>query len=213
MQILFDSVLWTNKSSSEKNQKKYIMLHHTGNPSYGGNIRLLSGEKTTGRNVSVHYVVGLGGRIAKIGEHEQILWHAGISKYEELSDLNKYSIGIEICSDGKHFTYRQRVAARELVEYIMEKEDIPHQNIIRHMDVAPRRKVDVGDNFWNAEFDTFEEYKASFDHADVKSLLENIVRNQKQIWIRSDENSRILASNSADRVRIAQELLGLPISK
>jgi len=211
MQIIFDKVLDTTKKSDGVNLKVYTMLHHTGSPGYEGNCRILSGKKTVGRNTSVHYVVGLGGEICKIGEHEDILWHAGKSRYRGRERLNNYSIGIEICSDGFNYTQDQRDSVRELITYINEIEGISWQNIIRHKDVARHRgKWDVHDSFWANEFDSFDEYTQSFDTGTVQGLLEGIVRTQKKIFKKGNTEIKLLAASSADKVGEIQQALGLP---
>lgn len=95
--------------SSMMNSHEYIIVHHTGTPAgtLAGNIKILLGE---GRSeVSAHCLVDVDGSAYKLGKSEQVLWHAGLSRWGNLQGLNYHSIGIEIIgpTDGE-FTNEQR---------------------------------------------------------------------------------------------------------
>lgn len=51
---------------------------------------------------------------------------------------------------------------RELCSFLVGSLGIPVENIIRHKDIAPGRKVDVDDSFWNNEYKTFTDYQNSY---------------------------------------------------
>ena len=159
----FDKILQTDKKFSGKNTKELLVFHHTGSSNYEAMCNLLSGAKG-GRNVSVHYVVALDGRVAKIGEHNDQLWHVGEGIYEgKKQNLNTRAIGIEICSNGTDYTDTQREAVKELVEYLIEEEDFEMDKLIRHADVSGYRgKWDVGPNFYMSHFGSWQEYTNSF---------------------------------------------------
>ena len=72
-------------------------------------------------------------------------------------------MGIEVVSDGHTFTDPQREAVKELVKNLMKEYAITSDRVIRHKDIAPGRKRDIGDNFWNDQFSSFEEYQKSLD--------------------------------------------------
>ena len=150
----------TSKKSVGTNSKEYLIIHHTGGGTFKSNCELLS---TGTKKVSVHYVLGENGKIAKIGEHEDILWHAGFGKKpdtKKIIDFNRISIGIEVVSDGNNFTEAQRKAIPLLVKEICKKERIKKENVLRHKDISGYRgKWDIGDNFFNGE--SFEEWKNS----------------------------------------------------
>lgn len=48
-----------------------------------------------------------------------------------------------------------------------EKHNIPKENILRHKDIAPRRKPDVYDGFWLDKHKTYQDY--------VNSLFSKII--------------------------------------
>ena len=150
----FDRIVQTDNKLTGTNTKKYLMFHHTGIQDYDDSVRVLSEG-----NVSCHYVNADDGRIAKIGEHDDVLWHAGQGVVDGvLRNVNYDAIGIEICSgDGKYFTDAQREAVYELARYIIKKEGIKKENVVRHADFSGYHgKWDVGPNFYAPL--TWEEY-------------------------------------------------------
>jgi N-acetyl-anhydromuramyl-L-alanine amidase AmpD len=166
--------LKTSKKTEGTNSKEFIILHHTGGGTFKSNCRLLSGDSTQKKDeVSVHYILGENGEIAKIGEHEDILWHVGEGIISgEKQNLNRRCIGIEVVSDGKKFTEAQREALPPLVREIMEKEGITADRVLRHADVSGYRgKWDLGMMFFGTL--TFGEWKKKF-------LLENNMNEEEK---------------------------------
>jgi N-acetylmuramoyl-L-alanine amidase len=168
--------LKTTKKSAGKNTKEFLILHHTGGGSFESNSRILSGS--TG-GVSVHYVLGENGEIAKIGDHENILWHAGSGRFPDSAPIrnwNKISIGIEVVSDrnGGGFTAAQKKALPKLVREICAAEKIPPEKVLRHKDISGYRgKSDLADEFFAPE--TFEKWRgrifgAEFSEIEQKNL-------------------------------------------
>lgn len=148
----------TKKKSPWINTKEYIILHHTWWWTFKGNVEYLANNEA---EVSAHVIIWKNKwEIAFIWTFDDILWHCWVSSYDWKTWLNKYSIGIEVV--WPWFTDFQRKAVRWLVDYLMNKYDIPSKNVIRHKDITDR-KVDIDDSFWNNEFSTFKEYQDSFD--------------------------------------------------
>lgn len=140
------------------NTKQYIVLHHTWGGTTDGNInRLCNSGKA-----SCHYIVWDNGDIYQIADDDRITRHAGISSWMWLSNVNMYSIWIEIVSDGQTFTDVQRSSVRDLVSFLIKKYNLTPDKIIRHKDIAPKRKTDVGDTFWSNTYKTWEEYQKSY---------------------------------------------------
>lgn len=78
-----------------KNSCQFIILHHTATGA-GTFDALLNNLGRSTYQASFHYLVREDGAIAKIGNDEDILWHAGVSEWKGKENMNKYSIGIEI---------------------------------------------------------------------------------------------------------------------
>lgn len=148
----------TKKISPGVNSKKFVILHHTAN----NNDNVVDYLAFNSKQVSVHYVVCRNGDIYKLADENAITWHAGVSSWKWLNNLNRHSIGIEIVSDGHSFTDEQRVATRELVNDIIARNNIPAENILRHADIAPGRKWDVWPAFYNNQFPDFISYQNSY---------------------------------------------------
>ena len=71
-----------------------------------------------------------------------VAWHCGsMNGYKHKYCRNTNSIGIEMCSridsNGKFYIKEETIAnAIELTKFLMEKYDIPVENVIRHYDVT-----------------------------------------------------------------------------
>lgn len=99
--------------------------------------------------VSSHYEISETGDIVQLVDEERIAWHAGRSTWAPLNrtNINRYSIGIELANSnrrGDDYPPAQFDALVRLVDNICSRRRIPRDklHIVRHMDVAPRRKSD-----------------------------------------------------------------------
>jgi N-acetyl-anhydromuramyl-L-alanine amidase AmpD len=174
----FDKILTTEKKFITKNTRKYILVHHTGNENYEAMYKFLAGPKHSGRNVSCHYVIAQDARIAKIGEHLDSLWHAGNSFYKGAKNFNYHAIGIEICSNGFDYSEKQREIVVKLVREILDSEQkIVPSNILRHAHVSGYRgKWDVGPNFYEPIWGTWENFQKQFEQDSESITIQNVKR-------------------------------------
>ena len=102
--------------------------------------------------VSSHYVISKCGDIVALVDEREQAWHAGMSFWRGRTDLNRYSIGIELenLTGVKGFvgqdpwTDMQYEAAAWLVTNMYSRRHIPldRQHIVTHAEIAPRRKTD-----------------------------------------------------------------------
>ena len=126
-----------------------IVLHYTG---------MKSGEEALARltdpaaKVSSHYLVHEDGRIDQLVPEARRAWHAGLSSWKGVADINSCSIGIEIVNPGHEFGYRdfpdaQIEAVISLCRDIIARHRIPNARVLAHSDVAPARKQDPGEKF------------------------------------------------------------------
>jgi N-acetylmuramoyl-L-alanine amidase len=79
-------------------------------------------------------------------------WHAGISHWRGIADINSCSIGIEIHNLGHDGGYPdfpdvQMAAVEALCLDIVRRHGIEPRHVLAHSDVAPRRKIDPGEEF------------------------------------------------------------------
>lgn len=126
-----------------------LIMHYTGMQSCEAAVaRLTSAEA----RVSSHYTIDEDGTIYAHVPEDLRAWHAGVSHWRGLSDINSRSVGIEIVNPGHEFGYRAFPAAQidaviALGREIVARHRIPARNVIAHSDIAPDRKEDPGELF------------------------------------------------------------------
>ena len=150
----YDLILPTKKLTVWKNTCEILVLHHTAGWNFKSNMSFLA---ISNKQASAHYVVWTNWECWKIWEDGNILWHAGTSSWNWKTDLNKYSIWIEIV--WPWFSDIQRDKVDELVMELISKHNIKKENLVRHKDIAPGRKIDPDDSLWNTRYPNFEAYK------------------------------------------------------
>lgn len=130
-----------------------LVLHYTGMQSGRAALDRLCDPDAS---VSSHYLIEEDGRIFRLVAEDKRAWHAGRGQWQECSDINSNSIGIEIVNPGHEFGYRpfpdvQIDAVITLCRDILSRHAIPADRIIGHSDMAPDRKEDPGELFpWDS---------------------------------------------------------------
>lgn len=80
-----------------KLQPKYLVIHFTeGQTLLGAVITLTTKENKK----SSHLVIGRDGTVEQLVPFDKIAFHAGVSAWKELTDLNRFSIGVELDNAG-----------------------------------------------------------------------------------------------------------------
>jgi N-acetylmuramoyl-L-alanine amidase-like protein len=131
-----------------------------------GKVRILVWHATVGglqasrarfrnklQEVSAHYFVDRDGSIYQEVLESDTAYHAGISQWAGLTNINYCSIGIEIVNknDGQEpIGGAQLQSCIDLGRYLTLKYDIQRSMQTRHLDVAPGRKSDPRDLDWGA---------------------------------------------------------------
>jgi len=128
---------------------RHLMLHYTGMQSAAAAVARL---RDPAARVSSHYVVDEDGTVYALVEESRRAWHAGISAWRGVRQLNDSAIGIEIVNPGHEWGYRafpqtQMQAVLALCQDILARHEIPARNVIGHSDAAPDRKQDPGELF------------------------------------------------------------------
>lgn len=174
-----------NHNKGNTSRIKYIVIHYTG--ALGGaqaNCNYFAGNS---RNASAHYFVGYNGEIWQSVEDANIAWHCGASIYKHAECRNANSVGIEMCARKKstntmnatdkdwYFENKTVEAAAELVRYLMEKYNVPAENVIRHYDVTG--KICPNPYVYNATTHTWDEFKKKISSAMVQNG-----NTEKAIW-------------------------------
>ena len=130
-----------------------LVLHYTGMASAQAALSRLCDPAA---KVSAHYLVDEDGTIYALVPEERRAWHAGLSFWAGIRDVNAHSIGIELVNPGHEFGYRafpqaQIAALKNLCRGILARHAIGAWNVVAHSDVAPARKEDPGELFPWAE--------------------------------------------------------------
>lgn len=131
-------------------------MHYT-----AGNFKSSLEELTEGP-VSSHYLVPEGPmdnqrKVFELVPEVERAWHAGVSAWQDRSNLNDTSIGVEIVNLG----YKDEAGKRtwfpfpdyqvetviELAKDIVDRYKIEPTRVVGHGDIAPGRKVDPGPVF------------------------------------------------------------------
>ncbi len=105
-----------------------------------------------GPEVSAHYVIDEAGRVTQLVDESCRAWHAGVSNWDGVEDINSCSIGIELANPGPlmdlpPFPEAQMAALEGLIAEIKARWNIPLDGIVGHEHVAPGRKFDPGPKF------------------------------------------------------------------
>jgi N-acetylmuramoyl-L-alanine amidase len=123
------------------------VLHYTGMQSGEAALKRLCDPAA---KVSAHYLVEEDGRVFRLVDEAMRAWHAGVSFWRGIDDINSHSIGIEIVNPGHEFGYRafpaqQMQAVLELCRDIKGRHALAADAFLAHSDIAPLRKEDPGE--------------------------------------------------------------------
>jgi N-acetylmuramoyl-L-alanine amidase len=126
-----------------------LILHYTGMPSERQALEWLCNPAS---EVSAHYFVFENGEVAQLVPEVRRAWHAGTGSWNEETDINSCSVGIEIANPGHDgglppFPEPQIAAVIALARDIVDRWSILPERVLAHSDVAPGRKQDPGERF------------------------------------------------------------------
>ena len=130
-------------------QPDCLILHYTGMETGAAAEAWLCAQES---EVSSHYLVHEDGRIVQMVRETDRAWHAGKGSWKGRSDVNSFSIGIEIVNPGTigglpPFPPIQIEAVANLARDICARWAIVPERVLAHSDVAPGRKIDPGERF------------------------------------------------------------------
>lgn len=138
---------WVPSPNHDVRRPTLIVVHFTQQDSVGESLRTLSTGNSHGP-VSSHYLVGKDGSLYQLVADEHRAWHAGAGSWAGMSDVNSFSIGIELDNNGAEpFSEPLIDTLLVLLEDLATRWNIPREAVIGHSDLAPTRKVDPGPLF------------------------------------------------------------------
>jgi len=139
------------------NEKKAIVLHHTAEQDTAQTTSI-KGFLNKGGN-SAHVIIKKDGSRQVFANPDQVTFHAGESEFKGRENLNDFAIGVEFAGN----TMQTRLTPSQIdsfVEYILpiiQKNNIPLENIASHKMVAPLRKPeDMNDIDYNNILDALK---------------------------------------------------------
>jgi N-acetylmuramoyl-L-alanine amidase len=136
---------WVGTTNLGMRKPNFVIIHHTAQNSCDQTLKTFTLPRT---QVSAHYVICKDGTIHHMLNDYLRAWHAGNSRWGNLTDVNSSSIGIEIDNNGfEVFTEQQINSLLILLGALKKNYAIPAANFIGHADIAPTRKNDPNVNF------------------------------------------------------------------
>lgn len=134
-----------------------IVIHYTGANTLESTLDWFRRPES---QVSAHYVVGRDGRVVQMVKDEDVAWHAGTSVLGTRTNVNNFSLGIELVGTADSgFTATQMDALLELVRWLVVKYRVTPERVVGHRDIAPGRKIDP------------DGYRQQFDWARTREVV------------------------------------------
>ena len=131
---------WVGTTNFGMRKPNFVIIHHTAQNSCEQTLTTFTLTRT---QVSAHYVICKDGTVHHMLNDYLRAWHAGNSKWGNLTDVNSSSVGIELDNNGfEPFTEAQINSLLQVLKTLKKNYNIPTANFIGHADIAPTRKVD-----------------------------------------------------------------------
>jgi N-acetylmuramoyl-L-alanine amidase len=136
---------WVGTTNFGMRKPNFVIIHHTAQNACDSTLRTFTLPRT---QVSAHYVICKDGTIHHMLNDYLRAWHAGNSKWGNVTDINSISIGIELDNNGfENFTEAQLNSLLAVLKKLKKDNNIPTANFIGHADIAPKRKNDPNKYF------------------------------------------------------------------
>jgi N-acetylmuramoyl-L-alanine amidase len=136
---------WVGTTNFGMRKPNFVIIHHTAQTACDTTLKTFTLPRT---QVSAHYVICKDGNINHMLNDYLRAWHAGNSKWGNVTDVNSVSIGIELDNNGfEPFSDAQIKSLLDVLKKLKKDNNIPTANFIGHADIAPKRKVDPNKYF------------------------------------------------------------------
>lgn len=177
---------------SDLRKVQFLVLHHTQAKSIDEAISMYLKHE-----VSSHFIISKRGKIYQLVDENNIAYHAGISYWNGIDGLNKYSIGIELICENpykKGYTKSQMISCFNLCEKLIKKYKINPKNVVSHSDIAYdkltgflNRKSDVCELF---NWSEFYKNKLSLEISNLTEIRNLVFDNKNNFLFKIDEKSQ-----------------------
>lgn len=118
-----------------------------------------------GLKVSAHFLIDRKGHITQFVSANARAWHAGVSSFQERTQCNDFSIGIELeGTDTEPYTEAQYRVLQQLTRCLSDRYRL--KAIRGHHHIAPERKTDPGESF------DWVRFKQSLDRPEIDWPIE-----------------------------------------
>lgn len=137
--------------SARKAPISCVVIHTTESDNAAGTLAWF--QKPESR-VSAHVVIAQDGSIHRCVSDDSAAWHAGASSLHGKSNVNHFSLGVEIVGRAEQTSFppaQLHAAARWVGEKCREY-GVPLNRVVGHVDIAPGRKTDPGEAWPWREF-------------------------------------------------------------
>ena len=129
-----------------------VVIHDTASKTAEEALSWFADKKS---KVSSHFVIDLDGTVYQCVPEDRRAWHAGTSTLHGASEVNDFSVGIEVvdADDSSPYPAAQMDAVETLVADLCERYKIPLNRVVghQHICVPPGRKQDPGTDWpWRA---------------------------------------------------------------
>ena len=192
----------TKYKSPNYNSRKYskiqlIIIHYTAMKNTLDAVSYLCNKE---KRVSSHYLISQNGTIYNLVEDRFRAWHAGQSFWQEITDVNSISIGIELDYNprGKNnkFTLKMIYSLKKLILKLQKNYKINKNNILAHSDISPFRKKDPGKHFpWQ-----------SLSSSNLVMSFKNLKKNELKIMEKWFNNNNL--KSKKQKIILALSLIG-----
>lgn len=137
---------------------RLIVVHGTAGSDKGDLLHL----RTAGSGVSYHYLIQRSGAVHRLVRPDRRAWHAGVSSWNGVPDVNDYSIGIGLSNrgEGEKYSEGQYAATGQLCAIFEREFGIGMESVVGHYHVSPGRKTDPWETFeWGRLFARMDAYR------------------------------------------------------
>ncbi len=138
----------SNYNSRNNSKIQLIIIHYT---ALKNTLDAISHLCKKEKKVSAHYLISQNGTIYNLIKDKFRAWHAGQAYWQETTDINSISIGIELdySPSGKNnkFSSKMIYSLKKLILKLKKNYKINKNSILAHSDIAPFRKKDPGKKF------------------------------------------------------------------
>lgn len=133
---------------------EYIVIHctETATAEEAHNHYIGKVEDENAGRISPHYMIDEKGHVHQYVDEDKRAWHAGLSYWDGIDDMNSASVGIELSNLGKAgnfppYTLKQMWSLAELCKGIISRHNINHHNVLAHSDISVGRRTDPDKHF------------------------------------------------------------------